>query len=194
MLYSYAGFPDRSMSLFEKRRPTEDVEQSNDGVATVAAVPATATPDDAGSTHKIPAGRENAATSVLGGEVARSDSPKSVRSQAHLDDVKDGFEDKQARDTRVKMNMMSGLSIILTLMSILVAFRYLTFLTNLPTWAVLTTRVYFGSISLITIMGLIGDNCTKCQEAAEAEDGGGLAGSWWRGWSNVSSRLSFILH
>ena len=36
-------------------------------------------------------------------------------------------------------------------------------------------------------MGLIGDNCKKCKEAAEAPDGGGLAGAWWRGWAKVSS-------
>lgn len=35
-------------------------------------------------------------------------------------------------------------------------------------------------------MGLIGENCTSCQEAAEDPDGGGLAGSWWRAWARVS--------
>lgn len=35
-------------------------------------------------------------------------------------------------------------------------------------------------------MALIGENCARCREAAEAEDGGGLAGRWWRGWANVS--------
>jgi nickel/cobalt transporter (NiCoT) family protein len=34
-------------------------------------------------------------------------------------------------------------------------------------------------------MGLIGDNCKSCQEAADADDGGGLAGSWWRAWARV---------
>jgi high-affinity nickel-transport protein len=34
-------------------------------------------------------------------------------------------------------------------------------------------------------MGLIGENCSSCRAAAEAEDGGGLAGSWWRGWARV---------
>jgi hypothetical protein len=43
------------------------------------------------------------------------------------------------------------------------------------------------SISLITIMGLIGENCSSCTEAAEDPNGGGLAGSWWRGWAKVSS-------
>lgn len=36
-------------------------------------------------------------------------------------------------------------------------------------------------------MGLIGDNCKPCQDAANDPDGGGLAGRWWRGWDAVSS-------
>jgi high-affinity nickel-transport protein len=36
-------------------------------------------------------------------------------------------------------------------------------------------------------MGLIGEKCGPCKEAAEAENGGGLAGSWWRAWGYVSS-------
>ncbi|CAK5269908.1 unnamed protein product [Mycena citricolor] len=74
------------------------------------------------------------------------------------------------RDQRVKMNVMSKLSIVLTIMSILVAF----------------------SISLITIMGLIGDQCTPCQRAANAPDGGGLAGKWWRGWANANDNSGYI--
>jgi len=34
-------------------------------------------------------------------------------------------------------------------------------------------------------MGLIGDNCKSCQDAANDPDGGGLAGAWWRGWAKV---------
>lgn len=71
---------------------------------------------------------------------------------------------------RTKTNVMSGLSIALTVLSILVAF----------------------TISLITIMGLIGENCGKCIEAAEAEDGGGLAGRWWRGWAAVSTFIMLL--
>nr|XP_018263989.1 high-affinity nickel-transporter [Kwoniella dejecticola CBS 10117]OBR86147.1 high-affinity nickel-transporter [Kwoniella dejecticola CBS 10117] len=71
---------------------------------------------------------------------------------------------RQERIMRVKTATMSNLSIILTLMSIVVAL----------------------SISLITMMGLIGENCAKCTEAAEDPDGGGLAGSWWRAWFRVS--------
>ncbi|KXN90929.1 High-affinity nickel transport protein [Leucoagaricus sp. SymC.cos] len=73
-------------------------------------------------------------------------------------------------ETKAKMNVMSGLSIILTLMSIMVAF----------------------AISLITIMSLIGEHCSQCIAAAEAEDGGGLAGAWWRGWANANEHSGFI--
>lgn len=72
--------------------------------------------------------------------------------------------------SRAKTNAMSSLSIILTLMSILVAF----------------------AISFITIMGLIGERCSQCAAAANAEDGGGLAGSWWRVWAKV--RICIFVH
>ncbi|KGB74229.1 high-affinity nickel-transporter [Cryptococcus deuterogattii 99/473] len=78
-----------------------------------------------------------------------------------------------ARNERVmkaKANTMSSLSIILTLLSILVAL----------------------SISLIEIMGLIGDNCTQCQDAANDPDGGGLAGSWWRAWARANDQSGYI--
>ncbi|EJU03133.1 NicO-domain-containing protein [Dacryopinax primogenitus] len=69
-----------------------------------------------------------------------------------------------------KATTLSSLSIILTLLSILVAF----------------------SISLIEIMGLIGDNCGPCQDAANAPDGGGLAGSWWRAWDAANDASGYI--
>ncbi|KAF9524277.1 high-affinity nickel-transport protein-domain-containing protein [Crepidotus variabilis] len=73
--------------------------------------------------------------------------------------------------TKAKMNVMSELSIILTLMSILVAF----------------------AISLITIMGLIGENCRRCVEAADADERhGGLAGRWWRAWASASDVSEYI--
>ncbi|KAF7299008.1 Nickel/cobalt efflux system [Mycena indigotica] len=70
----------------------------------------------------------------------------------------------------LKFNVMSNLSIILTLISILVAL----------------------SISLITIMGLIGEQCKRCQEAANDPNGGGLAGSWWRGWAQANEQSGWI--
>ena len=42
-----------------------------------------------------------------------------------------------------------------------------------------------GSISLIIVMGLLAEECGSCREAAQARNGGGLAGSWWRAWGKV---------
>jgi high-affinity nickel-transport protein len=41
-------------------------------------------------------------------------------------------------------------------------------------------------------MGLIGEHCRPCREAAEAEDGGGIAGSWWRAWANANDHSGII--
>ena len=41
-------------------------------------------------------------------------------------------------------------------------------------------------------MGLIGDNCRPCRDAAEAEDGGGLAGRWWRAWAAANDSSGLI--
>lgn len=48
------------------------------------------------------------------------------------------------------------------------------------------------SISLIQIMGLIGENCGPCSEAAEDPNGGGLAGSWWRAWARANDASGYV--
>ncbi|KAF9261410.1 NicO-domain-containing protein [Marasmius fiardii PR-910] len=144
MLYSYAGFPERSFKIFEmseKKRSDADL--------------ATLMPESQLGSPVAPV--------TSAGSTARCNRPRDSERE-------DEREDQTKRDRRVKMNMMSGLSIILTLMSILAAF----------------------SISLITIMGLIGENCRRCREAAEAEDGGGLAGRWWRGWAHANDNSGYI--
>jgi high-affinity nickel-transport protein len=85
------------------------------------------------------------------------------------------------RELLVKRNMMSGLSILLTLMSIVVAFRC-EFHGNCYATTRQTTPPV--SISLITIMGLIGEKCVTCSAAAENDSG--LAGRWWRFWAEVN--------
>jgi len=90
--------------------------------------------------------------------------------QAPFPEVGVARDERVETETRAKMNMMSGLSIVLTLMSIMVAF----------------------AISLVTIMSLVGEQCSRCVAAAQAEDGGGLAGSWWRGWENAGENSGFI--
>ncbi|KAK0487508.1 NicO-domain-containing protein [Armillaria novae-zelandiae] len=150
MLYSYSGFAEHSFVLFEKRCSLPLGE----------AIP---------GAEVIQTSRPPSPKSPGNVEVSAADTEPQIASPV-LEAGDESALSQQARTMRVKMNMMSGLSIILTLMSILVAF----------------------SISLITIMGLIGDNCTSCQEAAEAEDGGGLAGKWWRGWAKANDNSGYI--
>jgi len=162
MLYSYTGFPERSWILFNKSIKSDapdlaveksDVESQRDG----STKPEEAQSSDVlDSLQQLPEMPESPVPDQPPGPNANT---------IPLD-----LDNRTATDTRVKMNVMSGISIILTLMSILVAF----------------------SISLITIMGLIGENCSKCRAAAEAEDGGGLAGSWWRGWAKANDNSGYI--
>ncbi|KAJ7288236.1 high-affinity nickel-transport protein-domain-containing protein [Mycena rebaudengoi] len=147
MLCSYAGFPERSWTITlpalgkdeQNALPTEKNVISERPNTPVRANMASE------SIHRSP---PDPAPAVPDEETPISDE-KSAHLQTNLD-----------RDLRVKLNVMSGLSIVLTLMSILVAF----------------------SISLITIMGLIGDQCNKCQgllmqlTAAALQEAGGEVG------------------
>lgn len=99
----------------------------------------------------------------------------------------DPDEDRPEKiNMRVKMNAISGLSIILTLMSILVAFRYVVSST------VTGLGLPISSISLVTIMGLIGEECTPCRQAAEDKDNNSLAARWWRGWAHANEQSGYI--
>jgi nickel/cobalt transporter (NiCoT) family protein len=188
MLYSYTGFAEHRFQLFEPVLETDARD------------------------HKSSVYREAAATSVSPAQLPRSEgsheneiepcplsaalseqSEKNGSSQGNMEQpVEVQLEDTDAkiRDIRkeaqrellVKRNMMSGLSILLTLMSIVVAFRY-EFPPE-PTTSNPTDTLLCVSISLITIMGLIGDKCVTCSAAAK-NDNKGLAGGWWRFWAKV---------
>ncbi|KAA1469899.1 NicO-domain-containing protein [Dentipellis sp. KUC8613] len=182
MLYSYSGFPERSFALFEAPRPLSPalVEQ--------AAIPEAEGIDAAVPSSPEPSKPRAGLAEELQGLQASVDAPAtpedpergSLKSCSPPEDFAVPsrevnvkvveVEEHAKKEARVKRNMMSGLSIVLTSMSILVAF----------------------SISLITIMGLIGDNCSQCQAAADAPDGGGLAGSWWRFWANANDNSGYI--
>lgn len=187
MLYSYAGFPEHKFALLED--------------ATADTLPAPGTPTTPAAFDSAPASPiaktpPMSTTVLVAPPSPRTKTPSPAASlqalplrdaamQKALADDADARDEVRARQLRVKRNAMSGLSIVLTLMSILVAFTCVSPLR--PASAVLTPR---RRISLITIMGLIGDNCTPCQNAANAPDGGGLAGRWWRGWAAVCSAFS----
>ncbi|KAG6868972.1 hypothetical protein C0993_006494 [Termitomyces sp. T159_Od127] len=149
MLYSYIGFPERGWVLLEKNPPSMPEVQEKDihEKALEEAPPGPRNEIKTSGGAPVPVYRDEEAAL-----------PAPARDAAF------------ARDTAVKMHVMSGLSVILTIMSVLVAF----------------------SISLITIMGLIGERCGRCSRAAEAEDGGGLEGSWWRAWARANSSSGYI--
>lgn len=102
MLYSYSGFPERSWRLFERKPVQAENSQTRVGVE-----------QDAEQKRQPTHDRDDDGA-ALGKETHAV--PKHEHEQED--------EARIARDRRVKMNVMSGLSIVLTLMSILVAFRY----------------------------------------------------------------------
>ena len=115
MLYSYSGFPERSFFIFAKSEG--DSEPMKDTVP----VPLSENASDDKNGNARNDLQDNRNDNEKNGSSEKSlDTTQSrpVASQGHASDS------AMARDIRVKMNMMSGLSIILTLMSILVAFRY----------------------------------------------------------------------
>ncbi|KAG6854127.1 hypothetical protein C0991_010291 [Blastosporella zonata] len=126
MLYSYAGFPEKSWALFERTPDHIGAPESKKGdtVSTEEKVIEARTPSDT---------RENFGTK----DIAPVDTTVAPALPCISEDgeatfpVPDTSRDrdiKVSRDTAVKMNVMSGLSIVLTLMSILVAFRRTTIL------------------------------------------------------------------
>ncbi|KAJ6605678.1 high-affinity nickel-transport protein-domain-containing protein [Mycena sp. CBHHK59/15] len=168
MLYSYSDFPERSWAVIFPSKKFSGVEQEE-----TPGLPETPrTPEHTGSASfagdsGLPLPHRAVNATIHAPDEHRSKNSGHLENSAEVDTQS---VTRVTRELRVKQNVMSGLSIVLTLMSIFVAF----------------------SISLITIIGLIGDQCGKCQEAANAEDGGGLAGKWWRGWANANDNSGYI--
>ena len=154
MLYSYTAFPEHSWKLFEKKTRTTNPEIAHETTNPEARPAPSTGKDDLKEVDPEKAPAE--------GDLVRETDPST------------------AVVMRAKTNVMSNLSIALTILSILLAFTSVAALFSNPKTSNPSSR-----ISLITIISLIGENCSQCVAAAEAEDGGGLAGSWWRGWANV---------
>lgn len=162
MLYSYADFPERGFAIFERRNSSDESSHSE-----LAAQPSTAADLQADEIVPEPPSPKRSDAP----QPALPDLERNLTSDSGQDEADNKVSGSQQNTLdQATRNTMSGLSIILTLLSILVAF----------------------SISLITIMGLIGENCTQCREAAEDPNGGGLAGSWWRGWARANDMSGFI--
>ncbi|KAI0304491.1 high-affinity nickel-transport protein-domain-containing protein [Multifurca ochricompacta] len=178
MLYSYTGFSERRFRLYELPGGNDSPEPEHqrtvyrEAAATSTAVIQVSQSRSGDLNHNcLPANAEP------------GESPQSVQSGASERDKKEHMEalvvenadaiimdirKKAEREMILKRSMMSGLSIVLTLMSIIVAF----------------------SISLITIMGLVEDKCAGCHAAAESDKG--FAGKWWRFWAKANDNSGYI--
>lgn len=125
MLYSYAGFPESSWSLFEHSEP-----EANEKGIVLEAFAAQAQPN---IDHGVPSPDPIAGPS---GEADFKERLPEDATSAHshrsaVVEIISGtlIQDREStenikRRMTVKQNTMSGLSIVLTLISILVAFRY----------------------------------------------------------------------
>lgn len=115
MLYSYAGFPERGFAIFEPRTraPT---------------FPRTGTP--LGPASDASKGHTTDVAEVVRADIDVKDAlerdPEKAGTVDAVDARADINEPVHQRTLRVKHNAVSNLSILLTLMSIMVAFRYAT--------------------------------------------------------------------
>lgn len=120
MLYSYSGFPERSFFIFAKPEGDSETIKEHAGKETptvLVPVSENVSDDKSGNAkNDLQDRKDNDEKNGLPEQPLNT--AQSMAPQGHASDS------AMARDIRVKMNMMSGLSIILTLMSILVAFRY----------------------------------------------------------------------
>ncbi|QRV77691.1 high affinity nickel transport protein [Ceratobasidium sp. AG-Ba] len=164
MLYAYADFPERGFAIFERSdEPSNFTQSSKSSESGPDAGPSNVQEQTNNSIPQSPDRKNPAASQLTLPDLERDASnTRSIGEHEYA-----GAPGQQKTLEQAAKNTMSGLSILLTLLSILVAF----------------------SISLITIMGLIGETCSPCRKAAEDPDGGGLAGKWWRGWARVGLKF-----
>ena len=132
MLYSYTGFPEQRFRVFEPVQENDAPERDDSAYREAAA-----TRVSAAEQPRSPSGDGNeggpvaGAPPALGGQPEQSGSSEADREKHVVVAVAVADADERIREIRkkaqreliVKRNMMSGLSIVLTLMSILVAFR-----------------------------------------------------------------------
>ena len=203
MLYSYAGFVDQNKWALIKRdiHPSSSVgtvqhehEEEMKAPSDHKSIPGKGKPTQNTPIGVLERSPDNwLYTSEGVSQIQNIPTPESIyeKSAPDTEDVPVSGSTALELTRRAKLNTMSHLSIVMTLISILVALRCDTIF---PTASNSNrNRSLDGSISLITIMGLVGGQCGPCQEAANAPNGGGLAGRWWRGWAKVRQSSSLAL-
>jgi nickel/cobalt transporter (NiCoT) family protein len=120
MLFSYAGFPARPWTLFERSLKSD---------ASNFVVEENIVDSEAQRDIELKPESLNATVSLQTASDKPEPEPSPILHQASTTDLNAthptdiSIDSRVAAKMRAKMNVMSGLSIILTLMSILVAFR-----------------------------------------------------------------------
>jgi high-affinity nickel-transport protein len=117
MLYSYTGFPERGFRIFEPVDASVASEERGSAYQEVS----TATQTGGGDSDQpgLLASVDPASRSQSG--IPEQNKKKQV--EVVVRTVDESTRDMRRNNMTVKRNMMSGLSIVLTLMSIIVAFR-----------------------------------------------------------------------
>ena len=132
MLYSYAGFPQHAWAIFDHGESVEDQENEPQVMSFEVEVPVGSRGEDGQTTpHLHPGGNTDSSIDEIprtNNSSSQTSKPKSMNTELIGSRFKSKLgpnarEDRVARDLQVKRNTMSGLSIILTFMSIIVAFR-----------------------------------------------------------------------
>jgi nickel/cobalt transporter (NiCoT) family protein len=132
MLYSYSGFPERSWAIFERVASTEDQGDKPNMPKLEAEIPNRAELPHLSTGGDTPPPIHVSETNEVQTETRKPKPTEYDTFEAVEQDtkLKSDFEvnvtvkeDRVTRNLVVKRNTMSGLSIILTLMSIVVAFR-----------------------------------------------------------------------
>ncbi|KAG8941411.1 hypothetical protein FRC04_004204 [Tulasnella sp. 424] len=117
MLYSYAGVTEKGLSPFRRQHSSEREHER-------ASKPPT---PQAGSIESIPSRNSPSIRQVVDMEEEDGTAPAKVKQDVKDPELRDvaeeDFEEDVRKAARLKRNTMSKLSIILTLLSILVAFR-----------------------------------------------------------------------
>jgi len=171
MLYSYTGFAEHRFRLFEPVLENDARDHKNSvyrEAATTSVTPAQLPrPEGSHENETEPCPLSASPSEPLKQKESSQGNPVEVQLEDADAKIRNIRREAQ-RELLVKRNMMSGLSILLTLMSIVVAF----------------------SISLITVMGLIGDKCATCRAAAKNDKS--LTGGWWRFWAEANDNSGYI--
>lgn len=132
MLYSYTGFAEHRFHLFEPARENDAPDQISSAYREAAATSVSVAQlprshvNDENETERGPLSGVPPALGEQSEQNASSQEDKKEPVEVQVEDADATIRDirKEARrELIVKRNMMSGLSILLTLMSIVVAFR-----------------------------------------------------------------------